>query len=120
MAAISYLNRKTCKGIAKLQRNKKALQCVLLTAHACCFIAYTHLHCAQHDLSVHVVRDGAHVLALDGQLGVEQRQVVLQLVRSCEQVQDKVWTNVGMRPCEGMGLMCRQQAARWTDGGQRA
>ena len=43
----------------------------------------THLEIAdgaQHDLCVEVVRDGGHVLALDRQLLVEQRQVELQLL----------------------------------------
>lgn len=42
------------------------------------------LHSAQHDLGVEIVRDGAHVLALDGQLLVEERQVKLQLLVPCQ------------------------------------
>ena len=46
----------------------------------------THLEVAdgaEHDLGVEIVRDGGHVLALDGQLLVEQRQVELQLLVPC-------------------------------------
>ena len=42
-----------------------------------------HLHGSQHNLGVEVVRDGLDVLALDGELLVEQRQVKLQLLVTC-------------------------------------
>ncbi len=41
------------------------------------------LHGAEHDLCVQVVRDRGHVLALDRQLLVEERQVELQLAVPC-------------------------------------
>ena len=37
----------------------------------------------QHDLRVEVVCDGVDILALDGQLSIEERQVELQLAMPC-------------------------------------
>ena len=41
------------------------------------------LHGAQHHLRIEIVSHRAHVLALDGQLLVEQAEVVLQLRAAC-------------------------------------